>query len=170
LAIAAPTGTESPVGEWWTESERRPAQAREQVIDDADVWLGEVDPEAYVVTPRLVAFGPGVQPRFRLLQSWEGRVVEVFDGGFVAHLCDLTTPGVEEQVEIEMEEISSDDAPLVVPGAVFYWGIGYLRSPSGSMTRASEIRFRRLPRWSKRDVGRIAERVAELKARTGIGG
>lgn len=175
-ALAGPSGTEA-CDQWWTAAESRPDQARvpadssaAQTVRDADAWLAKIDAENYVVEPRKVAFTSGPQARFRLLQSWEGRVVEVFDEGFVAHLVDLTTPGIEEEVEIEFEEISPDDESLVVPGAVFYWSIGYLRSPSGSRTRASEIRFRRLPRWTRQDLDGIAERVAELKSRTGIGG
>jgi hypothetical protein len=103
------------------------------------------------------------------LQSWEGRVVEVCNDSFLALLTDLTMPGTEEQVELDLDEVSPDDSSLVAPGAIFYWSIGYLVEPSGARSRSSQLRFQRLPRWSTKDVAGIADRVEALKARTGIG-
>jgi len=157
----------------------RPAQARETTglsgtdqgtrIGAVDAWLREHTSDDFIVQP-VANRGPATpQSRFRSLQSWEGRVIEVCKDSFVAVLEDLTMPGTEEQVELDLGDVSPDDGPLVVPGAVFYWSIGYREDPSGARSRSSELRFQRLPRWSSKDVSGIADRVEALKARTGIG-
>jgi hypothetical protein len=125
-------------------------------------------PDDLIVEPATVSHH-SPQAHIRSLQSWEGRVLDVLKDSFVAIVTDLTMPGVEEQVELDLEEVTPDDLPLVRPGAVFYWSIGYRDEPSRSRSRVSVIRFRRLPRWSEREVANIAEGVRALKERTGIG-
>jgi hypothetical protein len=95
------------------------------------------------------------------LQKWEGVVLEVMQETFLARLVDLTNQNVEEDAEFDLEEISKGDRDFVKPGAIFYWSIGYLDSRSGQRTRASVIRFRRLPAWSKQEI-EAANREADL--------
>lgn len=96
---------------------------------------------------------------FELVQRWEGFVLEVKENSFIARLIDLTEEGPEEEAEFPLEEIYKDDRKLITPGAVFYWNIGYLDSSSGR-TRASIVRFRRLPAWT---VGEIKEAKREAQ-------
>lgn len=117
------------------------------------------------------AVSPVVQPplpeldRSVVLQRWEGRVEYLTDGGFVATLKDLSGDGSDEEAEFALEETSPMDLPLIQEGAIFYWSIGYRDSASGTRSRESVIRFRRLPHWSALDRKEAAERVAGWKER-----
>lgn len=112
-------------------------------------------------------FLPPVQPiprpsvsrrRFGLLQQWEGTVETVSRTEFAARLRDLTDrTRPDEQATFDREEVSPDDLELLQPGAVFFWAIGYETSESGQRSRVSRLRFRRLPRWTKRDLARVRE-------------
>jgi hypothetical protein len=96
----------------------------------------------------------------RTLQMWEGTVIEVHDQEFTAVLRDLTDPDHdEENATFPIEQLAEDDLPLLKPGHVFYWHVGY-RTERGTKQTFTEIRFRRLPTWSERDVERIVQRAA----------
>lgn len=102
--------------------------------------------------------------RFEVLQKWEGIVLDVLDDSFTARLIDLTQQGFDEEAEFALEEIDEGDKPLLQPGAIFYWNIGYSDSPSGR-ARVSIIRFRRLPIWRSEELERAkhdAERLSDL--------
>jgi hypothetical protein len=104
-----------------------------------------------------------VQQRFRLLQKWEGEVVRVESDSFVAILRDKTNPNAfAEEVTIDLEEISDSDRELVEPGAIFYWSIGYEVKTDGQRTRASSIRFRRVPYWTSRDLTHAEKKASEV--------
>lgn len=107
------------------------------------------------------------QNAFTSLQKWEGVVLEVREDSFLARLVDLTRPGPDEEAEFSLDEISKEDRPLVRPGAIFYWNIGYHESYSGQRTRVSIIRFRRLPAWTQEEI-EAARQEAE-RIRTSIG-
>lgn len=92
------------------------------------------------------------QDYFLTLQKWEGVVLEVREDFFLARLVDLTQQSPDEEAEFPIEEVSQEDLDLLQPGAVFYWNIGYLDKRSGQRTRASVIRFRRLPVWTQEEI------------------
>lgn len=101
--------------------------------------------------------------RFKVLQQWEGVVVETGDDFFVADLLDLTdTTKAREIAEIPLAEISEDDQELLSPGCVFYWIIGYETSRGGQKSRVSEIRVRRNPKWTKNEIEAIREKGKAL--------
>jgi hypothetical protein len=103
------------------------------------------------------------QDAARLVQSWEGTVVDVRRGKLIVRLRDLLhQQRPEERAEIPLEQLSEPDLPLVAPGAVFYWTMGYQVSPRGQRTLASDIRFRRDPPWSEADLRRAEAREREL--------
>jgi len=109
---------------------------------------------------QLLLFPPEPRPveeYFKALQKWEGVVIEVGQDTFLAKIVPIGE-GVEQEAEIYIEEVGQEDYVLIEPGAAFYWTIGYLDRPSGRL-RASIIRFRRLPVWTKRDL-----EVADAKA------
>jgi hypothetical protein len=97
---------------------------------------------------------PAIVPRrIRILQQWEGVVSDVGTRDFTADLNSLTDPKAPGLTgEISLEEVSDSDRTLVEQGAVFYWVIGYDKSPTGQVTRISEIRFRRSPEWTRRKL------------------
>lgn len=113
----------------------------------------------------LILFPPPSRPtreHFRALQKWEGYVIEVREDTFLARLVPIRGEGSDQDAEIYIEEVEEADRPLIEPGAVFYWSIGYLDKPSGRL-RASIIRFRRLPAWTKRELESARAKVPELR-------
>jgi len=87
----------------------------------------------------------------KAIQKWEGSVISVSGDTFKATLSPLVGDGAVQEAEIYIEDITPDERPLIEPGAVFYWSIGYLTRPSGRR-RESVIRFRRLPTWTSNEV------------------
>jgi hypothetical protein len=107
-----------------------------------------------------------VQPEdrvFHLFQLWEGKVIRVGDEDFTAILMDKSSPdNPEEEVVIDRLEVPKDDQPLLRPGAIFYWSIGYEDEPGRPRRRVSQIRLRRLPGWTKRELARAKHKAAQL--------
>ena len=102
---------------------------------------------------------------FRLLQEWDGTVVEVGEDEFTAELRDLTEPGTHrEEATFDMADVCADDRPLLVLGAVFRWRIGYRMSATGQRERCSLLDFIRSLRWRKSDVEAVARRAKRLQA------
>ncbi|MFA7386634.1 MAG: hypothetical protein WCZ87_03120, partial [Thiohalobacteraceae bacterium] len=100
---------------------------------------------------------------FRLLQRWDGEVQLVNNGSMTAIIRDQTNPeNPHEQVEISLDEIPADDHALIMPGAVFYWSIGYAEGPGKPRERVSRIRFRRLPAWTRAELNAAQERIKGL--------
>jgi hypothetical protein len=136
-------------------------------LDHDDSPNGDTVPlRAHGTPPVLwVSSKPARQSHFISLQKWEGVVLDVCEEVFLARLVDLAQEGPDEEAEILLDELSADDLPLVHPGAVFYWHIGYHVDRSGQRKRASIIRFRRLPRWTAPEIETAkheAERMRDL--------
>lgn len=130
---------------------------------DTAALLGNSLPQGEPISP--VVFlrrSPLAQNRFVPLQKWEGTVLQVLKESFFARLVDLTSGGIDEEAELPLEEVSDADRSLVEPGAVFYWNIGYVDSLSGQRTRASVIRFRRLPVWRVEELERAKQKMQYL--------
>ncbi|MEO0250327.1 MAG: hypothetical protein ABIN58_12550 [candidate division WOR-3 bacterium] len=104
------------------------------------------------------------QDAFVSLQSWEGTVMRVLNESFAARLVDRSGKTHDEEAEFPLSEVSDDDRELIQEGAVFYWNIGYIIKPSGQKIRASIVRFRRLPAWTKSEIDsarQAAEKLAD---------
>lgn len=95
-------------------------------------------------------------------QAYEGIVVEVnmHTASFTARLIDLTNNGPDEEGEFSFDELNGDDS-LVIPGALFTWVIGMQRRGTRDQ-RVSEIRFRRIPPFSKQSIDRAEEEAKKL--------
>lgn len=106
---------------------------------------------------------PKAREFFRAIQKWEGHVIETGGDIFLARLVPIIGEGREQEAEIYTEEVAQDDRALIAPGAVFYWSIGYLDRPSGRL-RASILRFRRLPVWTKRELQSAEAGATRLKS------
>jgi len=107
------------------------------------------------------------EARYRLLQKWEGIVLDVQEESFTARLVDQNNEGPDEEAEFSLEEVTLEDISLLQPGAVFYWNIGFSDKLSGQRERVSIIRFRRLPVWSsselelaKLEAARLGDKIA----------
>ncbi len=97
------------------------------------------------------------------LQKWQGIVTQIFKDSFYSDLINLTHEGFDEETEFSIEEVSPEDQSLIEVGAIFYWSIGYHHSYSGQRTRMSQIRFKRMPNWSKKAI-EMAEKKAKKTA------
>jgi len=98
------------------------------------------------------------------LQEWEGYVAEIGAETFTARLLDITAGQKYENeiADFPIADISDNDRDLLKPGAIFRWVIGYQRQIGGTKRRVSQITFRRLPAWSKRDIANAARRAEEI--------
>lgn len=97
--------------------------------------------------------------RFLAEQMWEGSVTRIDKASFVARLIDVQTDD-EDEAELPLSDVSDDDLELLVPGAAFYFSIGYLFSRDGSRQRCARLRFRRVPRFSPDEILDAHERAA----------
>lgn len=120
--------------------------------------------EQKLVYSPLIRYSGGERPRVKteILKQWIGEVVEVTSDSIWALLSDAQSDLVSESVEIPLNEISSADHALLVPGAVFYWSIGYERTLSGTVKRVSEIRVRRSPLWSEHYLEKIKSQASKI--------
>lgn len=101
--------------------------------------------------------------RLRPRQMWEGTVVEIANGGFVARITDMTNPeNPDEQATFELSEVSPEDRDLIRPGSSFYWTVGTERSPAGQVRNVTMVQFRRLPRYTNSSVQRATKRANEI--------
>jgi hypothetical protein len=94
--------------------------------------------------------------------SWEGVVLEVLEGSFIARLVDRDDPSQSEEAEILNTAVSDQsDIELIVPGAIFFWSIGR-RIEGRRSEQVSLIQFRRLPVWSKKEIQQSKQEASEI--------
>ena len=94
--------------------------------------------------------------KVRVLARWTGRVEYVEDTTFAARISDANAPeNPDEMVEMDISEVSSSDVPLLQPGAMFYWSIGYRDTEDGQRERVSTLRFARFSRISGSAIKKI---------------
>jgi hypothetical protein len=107
-----------------------------------------------------------LRPRSNLvpLQEWEGCVIDITEIGFTARLVDMTRQEhtATEEADFDFEDVSDPDRDLLREGAVFRWTIGYETAPSGSKKRVSQLVFRRLPKWTKKEIAQSDRNADEL--------
>lgn len=157
-----PQGTE----EGSTESQALLTSAEQEVQALPHVVADSTAGEPALISPTVLPSARKAnEDTVTLLQEWEGVVSSPTEKGtFVAVLRDRTNPSnSEERARLPLDEVPQSDRQLVVPGAVFYWSIAYWDSPSGSRRTVSTLRFRRLPRWSRRDIRRLEVDAARFK-------
>lgn len=98
---------------------------------------------------------------YKVEQEYEAEVISINldESTFTARLIDLTSKGPDEEGEFSLKELNGDES-LVVPGALFTWTIG-LQTRGSRDLRVSDIRFRRIPPFSKEVIAK-AEKKAQL--------
>ena len=101
---------------------------------------------------------------FSPIKEWEGYVVDVVEDHMIANLIDLTAREnrPSSTVEIPLEELEPADIKRLRPGMIFRWAIGYLRTPTGTRKRTSNIVFRNLPQWTKQELAEAKKKAAEM--------
>jgi hypothetical protein len=80
-------------------------------------------------------------------QRWQGYVTAIDGDKFHAVVYD-TSPEYKDEVEeaeFEREEVAELMRPLIVPGAIFFWDIGFQVEPSGQRLRQSIVSFPMIP-------------------------
>ena len=138
-------------------------------LSTAQPYVSSRETAFVIEPPKLDA--PKVQ-NFRCEQFFEGAVLSVDDDArtFWARLADRTSEYPDENAKFALAEISRDDWPLIVPGALFTWVIG-CESRDGQIRRVSDIRFRRIfsgtaaaVESSKQRAAALADLLAETSA------
>lgn len=124
-----------------------------------DTIAGQHLAESMAVRPRVLR--PEVVA-FQRLESRDGVVLDVDwpNGCFRARLVDPRATAPDQEVDIELEQVSPSDLGLVERGALFFWAIGYVTRQRGRRTLVLALDFRRLPR-PRRDVEERAKSAAE---------
>jgi hypothetical protein len=113
--------------------------------------------------PNMPTISDTRRPIFIALQEWEGIVIERKGDSFVARLHDLSDKQRigEEEATFPVKEVSDDDLELLKIGAVFRWTIGFQKL-GATKQRISQLVFRRLPQWTKRDIREADDLAARL--------
>lgn len=142
--------------------------------DSLSIYNNAISTEAPAdFSPRVepVLFLPGPrkpQHRFKVLQTWEGTILEISEDECRAIIRDRTTPeNPDEEITFSIEEIPESDQPLALPGAVFYWSIGYDDRLDGQRNRVSSIRVRRIPVWKDKELKAARREAESLSERIG---
>jgi hypothetical protein len=151
-------------------TDRKRRQQRERTESGSSVAVDSTAPVESVAPEvselKRIKHTTMIPRRFTVLQHWEGVVTEVCSDSFWAELRDLTEFGnPSDLVEIPLSDISDNDKPLVEPGSMFYWNIGYEKSNYGQISRVSEIRLRRTPVWTKSMLKRVDQGAENLLRR-----
>ena len=97
------------------------------------------------------------------LQVWEGVVNDVDHDAQIMQVVLTPRMLVDEPhtADIELQWVADQDLDLVKPGAVFYLTL-FKRTSKGSISNSQELRFRRLPSWSKSQMVEIDKRADAL--------
>jgi hypothetical protein len=136
-------------------------------------WAPQLDPEVLkkVVVATLPAETPSLEVDARSCfvrqQEWLGRVEDVGEESFGAVLFDVTGASPEEEVaDISWLLVADQDVDLVVPGALFYWVIGYRITPR-ERRGESQIIFKRSRPWTAAEQRRAQIEADDLIERFG---
>jgi len=111
--------------------------------------------------PRPLTYEDASRLGFILLQKWEGVVLESDHETFTAKLTDSHGKLRPHDATFARSELPKNEQELIEPGAPFVWTLGY-RKIGSTRERASVIYFRRLPRWTEKEVTIAAERAKNL--------
>lgn len=103
------------------------------------------------------------------IQIWEGKVLNVEPGRKVMSVLLNAKIGdiARHTATIDLEWVSDQDRDLVIPGAVFYLTLYKRTKRGGSIENSQELRFRRLPSWTQKDLDRIEMDMEMLSSKIG---
>lgn len=129
----------------------RPSEAwtRETLAPQATTIVQMPDVSRYLV--EALHRQPATEAFFTL-QKWEGLVLSTTDTAAIVRLTDLIGASPEEEAELPLAEFSLADLPLIRPGVLFYWYIGYFDDPRGRRSRQSLFYVRRQQPWRKDEI------------------
>ena len=95
-------------------------------------------------------------------QHWKGYVTKREEDYFSAIITDPSNENQDEEIQMPLKSISSDDLHLVVEGSYFDWHIGYEKI-SGTTQRFSKVLFRRMPKWTSDDFNKAKHLAQQIK-------
>jgi hypothetical protein len=124
--------------------------------------LSTVAPEVSVQSrPRVWPSGAAVYAA--PIEIFEGVVQLVDSDAGVMHvtLSAKTRVAADHAAEIAIRWVNEQDRPLVKPGAVFYLSL-YRERRGKTVRNTEEIRFRRLPSWTKAQVREVRQDAKRL--------
>ena len=98
------------------------------------------------------------------LGEWEGFVEKIEDDGFVVRMVDVKskTSLPEELARFSKSEVADHQKERLRVGAIVRWVVGLEKLPTGQRRRVSELHFRRLPAYTRRDLQRATQKAMEL--------
>jgi hypothetical protein len=98
----------------------------------------------------------------RIRQTFSGTVLDIREQEFDARIEDKTNPeNPDEIVTLSIEDIEPHELPMLKPGAMFSWYIGYHEGQKVPRRRISAIKFVRLPKWTNKEINIAKERAKE---------
>ncbi len=119
-----------------------------------DIKLGE--PKLFVKKD----FVPKHQSTFKLLQNFEGIILDINIDTFHARIFDLTDEDrPPEEADFYIEDISVEDRDMLNKGAIFYLNIGYDINESGTRKRSSYFRFKRSRKLTNKELEKLSDKV-----------
>jgi hypothetical protein len=129
---------------------------------DFDIASAQSPDKSFAALLPPAAYQRSVSSDSSVIQLWEGKVIDVDqDLGVMRVLLDAKMGKVPSHTgEIELQWVSDQDMDLVRPGAIFYLTL-YKRTKRGSIENAQELRFRRLPSWTRQQIAQV-ERDANM--------
>lgn len=101
-----------------------------------------------------------------VIQIWEGVVISVDreNALMTVRLKDRSNLIEEHIADIDLQWVGDQDEDLLVSGSVFYWTI-YKETNRGSIKNSQELRFRRLPNWTRMQIKAMEEDVELLSSK-----
>jgi len=88
-----------------------------------------------------------------LKQIWDGTVISFNEDTIKIRLEDkITLENPETIVDLSIDEVSSQDRPLIKEGAMLFWYIGYREGNKHPRERFSKICFRRRLGWTDKEI------------------
>lgn len=100
------------------------------------------------------------------IQIWEGRILEVDEENSMMKVLLSAKIGVmaDHTADIELQWVAEQDRDLVIPGAVFYLSL-FKQLRRGSVQNSQELRFRRLPAWTSKQLADIKKSAALIRSK-----
>jgi hypothetical protein len=103
-----------------------------------------------------------------ILQQYDGVVLSVDKESFWVRLFDKTSPEKpDEEGEILLKDYPKEEQDLIVPGAFFYWIIGYYESTNGKCCPHSSFHFMnwKTEKYDPADLADARKKAEELMER-----
>jgi len=91
------------------------------------------------------------------MQKWVGRIVEIDDEVFTAELTSVSGTSPTLLADFQTRNLGPDDAPNARPGDIVYVTVRSVEAVGRGSTMTSNVRLRRLGRWTQSEVDQIEE-------------